>query len=218
MAEAGIEQSGGFEQIYERLDALNPETGRWLALVIDVVADFETDYYKANPQLLDHALPNLEDDTSELMHYLLQISSENQTEIRMMLTGLAIELRTNRPVIAYALRGVFDYFGINSEVNSAPTTKDARPRFYMPNVAFERPTDLIRFVSACGLTHARNPSNGSAHSTWVTEEGRSYTVSTGDVGNGKYVKKIVKDLLDKGVPIEKIKGACNKCNIPLTIL
>lgn len=210
MLGAEIKQLGHLDQIYEKLENLQPESGHYLKLVIEVIEPYETEGYITNPESLNHALPHLEGDTNELISYLLDINNE---ERRAVLTTLKSELTTNRPLIAYALRGVFDYFGITGTTGDG---SNITRRFRMPNILFSNRTEMERFYLACGLRKGEGAGESGGHQKWYDERGQFVAVSS-DTNVG-WAKNNIKSLLDNGVPIEKIKEACDKRNIQFTIL
>ncbi len=198
----------------EQVEALNEEGGQYLKLFLEMTGDYDVPPFDTNPELGMNCFKNgLEDDVNELLGLFTQNEDEDyKAELAQALRNVR-EMMSERPFSLFALKALFDQCIPHEEETGDKYIKKEK-HYYLPNIELNR-TEIEKFYIACGFTKAERSGNGD-HQKWNDSKGKF--VATSYNAYEIWVKNIIKQLVEKGVPLEDIEKGCTKCNIPFRII
>lgn len=209
----------------ENIEKISIEAAEYLRLFVDMFDEFEVDPYKGNPVLVLNCFPKgIDEDQNELIGIFEDVIRDSadeeysRTEIADAFRSLSSFL-ADKKVVLWALAPVFEHFGIAKDEENELEEMSVVPkkvRFRMPNLLSER-SELNALFSKCGLVCDPNSGKGS-HEKWTDPKGEMKGFSNITGSNKIWMKNVIKELLEKELPIERIKAACDSLDIDFEVL
>ena len=199
-----------YKETQDSPEYLSPDAAEYLNLFMEMISDYEVEPYVSHPDLLDNCFPQgLDEDQNELIALLKK--SNDISAVKSALTELFESLESN-PVQIWALRPIFEYFDIKLPGKSSP----GRVRYRLPNLVLNN-SDQVLFFTSCGF-EADSKSGKGSHVKWTDPSGQMNGFVLSYEGSRFWLKNVIKDLLDKGMSLDRIHKACLDMNIAFEIL
>lgn len=210
-------------ELLEQLDTNLPEGSDYLRVVIEEIKPYDTvEEYRNNPEeALELFYEGMRDITDELFEVITREMGEaaDRDSVTTQLNELFTSISENLPVVSRSLSDLCRKLGceipeqeIIEEEPGAPEEQRIRTR----NLIL-RPTDMKRFLTACGLTEDIIAGKGR-HSKFRDESGELSTPMIMSVSDKLWLKNVIKELLEAGLSIERIAGGCRKRKIDYRII
>lgn len=196
----------------DQVEALNEEGGQYLKLFLEMTGDYDVPPFDTNPELGMNCFQNgFEDDINELLGLFTQNEDEEyKAQLTQALRNVR-EMMTDRPFSQFVLKALFEQF-IPHKEEAGDTYIKKEKHYYLPNIEVNR-TEIERFFVACGLT--RGDTVGGNHQKWYYQ---GKFVANSYKAYERWLKNVINQLVDHGVPLEDIEKGCTKCNFPFRII
>jgi len=208
-----MENKDKLDQNLDDLHAIDSNLAEYMLLFTDALRDFEIESLFDDPSRVTFVYPDLEDDQSELLNMIQKIkSSVDDTEFEELKRIIENIFHTTErtPVTRWALTPIMEHLDLPTDEQKT----ERKIRFYMQNLLWDR-TELEKFYRACKFKQILDQGSGS-HTVWRGKDGRTYGTSSDS--KKMWAKNNIKELIEKGFPIEKIEAACKKLKIDFRII
>lgn len=200
------------------LEAESPELGVYFHYLFDALEPLAQDSaYRRDPQLIEYCFgeATLQEDINETVHHIRQnISPEKYIPL---LQNLFATIQ-DEPVYAYVFAQICEALGvIVSKTHNGSNTllPPSIPRFHAPNLIFS-PREMENFYRTCGLVPDSSQGKGS-HVKWIDSTTGLFSALFA-VSDQIWLKNNIRQMLQNGFPVERIKMACDKLHIEFSIL
>ncbi len=198
------------------LETLAPKAQEYLVLFLDMLSTYEKqNEYREHPEEVKHCFPKgLYEDINEIIFLLKECMDalDKKEMILEVLSELKIELGKAHPVLSYALENVFLHF----KIVEGPVEKEASVRFKTANLLWDR-VEWTRFFRACHLSEETEGGKGS-HVKWKDRKGEWPGFSLVSTSGKMWFKTKVKEMIESGFPIERIKTACEELKVDFQVI
>lgn len=196
-----------------------PDTADYIEVLFSTLADFEgVDVYKAHPGKIADCVSDIDELADEVTKSMkIELSdkapkgSDKLQTVKDLFSELHDLLSSGPNVYKYFLKGIFELLGTQSTDFGVERREHVYSRYIVPNILLNK-TEMERFFNAIGLTKLKEGGRGS-HEKWTDStdimKGFALTAYSGKM----WLKNEIKDLMRKGMPIERIRAACESCNI-----
>lgn len=207
--------------IEDQIDALrsiSPNSATYLYYIIEDIKDYEN-AYKQHPEGIincfnEHGNKNrIQTDINDLMHSLeLSLNDNNKEILHSILENLANILKNNRPGTYNILKTFFKKFYIEIEEEETPEeeTPEEETQYFIENLHISR-EELEVFYRKCDLEERKERGKGD-HSRWYDKESGNLIAGSSN-SPILWLRKVVKEMLEKSFSIDNIEKACKKLRI-----
>lgn len=212
-----LEEGNKIGDILNEIRSLLPDTAEYIEVLFETLRDFEgVDFYERKPSEIATCVGDIDEVAVGVLtcicEELRKVAPENSQKIKDAFQELHTLLSERPNVYKYFLRGIFEHLGLTTQgLEVEDTEAHVYKKFRVPNMLLSK-TDHQRFFNALGLKWVRNSGKGE-HEKWIDPKAEMSGFALASGGNKLWLKNIIKDSLKKGMPLERIKAACRKCNI-----
>lgn len=202
----------------EHLSTLMPESFNAIQAVLDGLDEYlDFSVYANNPSKLEDLMSDLNDFMELIVPIYMSEFGSLSEESQVISTDLIYEMGTGAVSIKRLFfRLLFKQLGLyTGDFDDQVECKEkinAYNRYRIPNVNIA-PTDLRYLFKCAGLVEEIGTS--TAHRFYSDPMNQMKGKITMSQGNKIWLKNAIKQLLENGMPIDRIVLACKKANFPL---
>lgn len=205
--------------IFEELRKILPDTADFIEVLFSTLKDFENvDVYKTNPERIadcDGAIDEVAYEVTERMKSELSDKASKDSNSLQIVKDLFSELHdllsSGPNVYKYFMREIFEHLGVSTMDLDEKHRPHVYSKYIVPNILLDK-TEIGRLFTTLGLVN--NPTAGKgSHEKWTDPTGEMKSFAIIAQSDKMWLKNEIKKLIAKGISIERIRIACEKCNI-----
>ncbi len=207
-----MEKLKTIEEQIEALRSISADSAEYLYYIIEDIKDYEN-AYKQHPEGIincfnKHGNKNrIQTDINDLMHSLeLSLNDNNKEILHSILENLANILKNNRPGTHHILKTFFKKYDIKTEEE----TSKEETQYFIENLHMSR-EELEVFYRKCDLEERKERGKGD-HSRWYDKKSGNLIAGSSNSPT-LWLRKVVKEMLEKSFSIDNIEKACKKLRI-----
>lgn len=206
--------------LFGEIRKILPDTADYIEVLFLTLADFEgVDVYKANPGKIADCVSDIDELADEVMKSMkIELSdkaakdSDKLRTVKDLFSELYDLLSSGPNVYKYFLKGIFEHLGMQTADFGEKRQEHVYSRYIVPNMLLDK-TEMGRLLNALGLTKSSEGGGKGSHEKWIDPEGEMKGFTLTAYSGKMWLKNEIKDLIRKGMSIERIRAACENCNI-----
>lgn len=204
------------ESAVRNIETASEDVGVYLRYAFQTLEPFSHEAtYREHPERVEHCFGHagLQEDINEIVYHIENNIPSHQ---HLALFQDLYRSTAENSVFAYFVQQICEALGVRIPAPTLPFAPERSTlRFRMPNILFDR-RQLEQFLQMCELKPVADQGKGS-HMKWIDSETGRF-VKNSYVSEKHWLKNTIRQMLENGLPVERIKTACDRLKIDFTIL